>query len=933
MVRMPSAIVLAAALIVVFILNSPEVGNAQIAPTNTATVTGSVVDSTGKPLGNAVVSLKGPRSSSTHADSRGRFVFVGMPVGTYEMTASSSLGTVVQTISIEGDVDVEVQYPAVTAIKTIASVLVGGRFNVTPASITQVSPSAAAFDGVTSWRKIMEKIPGVAQGGLGIGNKVTATYADAPYMPMQISINGTLPYETATLLDNMPVIGSSLSNGTSGVGMGTDLAVYPMNGFDTADVVRGPGANAPSIVDSIGGSFVLHAPGPVTTNHYAFSLSTDPYGGVVANTRVALRQKKLSAVITYGVNDSPGPVEGLGFTTFATAPTTINGMPFSCTGSCATASTFSPIYSGGLVVVNSGLIACCVAYTSAWSVHSGSASLSYAASPAIRADLFYAGQGQEFALPGANNAGNFTPPSGYTGSIAAGSQLFPTSGSNSLGLASFSPFNQAASLFEEKITANVGKGVLRFAALQNNVFLNDTIAPAASATVQLFGGGKICASATPACGSAANPGTATVFNGGTYTITRSAPVSSVFFGTNNRDQMMSYATPLGDYAHAGLSFVKSSYTVPLTVNGAVSVPDAVSLTTRETRFSIGGNPSNKSSLDLSMYFVRANYHVQNPSDPTKATYTDADYSYSAPRLGFVWRPTENIAFRAAAGGGFAEAPLKDLVGSNGLPQPNSSTSPTFYTVSFQNLGLQPEKSFGFDVGADIRFPHNTIVSLDVYRSNLFGQIYSSTALAGTFTGSAGTLPLYVTEFGNLGESRYEGILLDARHETPRGVYWTVSGGLTRGYVVSLPAGFYNTAGSTCNTATNAGCKNQTVVPNINFNGTFAAAIPYAQGLGSIGYRWNRERFVNLIATYYGNNNTYYRPAFVELDANAGIPLMKDSSLLFTLRNITGVYGGGVQLLGGSVLTGAPTIAGQPQALYQQNYGPRTLVLTLKVNTQ
>ena len=30
--------------------------------------------------------------------------------------------------------------------------------------------------------------------------------------------------------------------------------------FETADVVRGPGANAPSIVDSVGGSFVLHAP-------------------------------------------------------------------------------------------------------------------------------------------------------------------------------------------------------------------------------------------------------------------------------------------------------------------------------------------------------------------------------------------------------------------------------------------------------------------------------------------------------------------------------------------------------------------------------------------------------------------------------------------------------------------------------------------------
>src|SRR5208282_6505892 len=91
-------------------------------------------------------------------------------------------------------------------------------------------------------------------------------------------------------------------------GAGVDLSMYPMPLFDTADVVRGPGANAPSIVDSIGGSFVLHSPGAVDHNQYAFSVSTDPYGGIVANAQAAVRWKKLSAVVTYGVNDSPGPL-------------------------------------------------------------------------------------------------------------------------------------------------------------------------------------------------------------------------------------------------------------------------------------------------------------------------------------------------------------------------------------------------------------------------------------------------------------------------------------------------------------------------------------------------------------------------------------------------------------------------------------------------
>ena len=163
--------------------------------------------------------------------------------------------------------------------------------------------------GKTSWRTILEQIPGVAQAGLGNGSYVAAAYPDGPLVPVQISINGALPYETATLLDDMPLIGTSLSTAP---GTGTNLGVYPLNGFDSADVVRGPGANAPSIVDSIGGSFVLHSPGAVDHNQYNFSVSTDPYGGIVANARAAVRWKKLSAVVTYGVNDSPGPLSTAG---------------------------------------------------------------------------------------------------------------------------------------------------------------------------------------------------------------------------------------------------------------------------------------------------------------------------------------------------------------------------------------------------------------------------------------------------------------------------------------------------------------------------------------------------------------------------------------------------------------------------------------------
>jgi outer membrane receptor protein involved in Fe transport len=269
-----------------------------------------------------------------------------------------------------------------------------------------------------------------------------------------------------------------------------------------------------------------------------------------------------------------------------------------------------------------------------------------------------------------------------------------------------------------------------------------------------------------------------------------------------------------------------------------------------------------------MYFANANYHVQNPNDSTGNTYVDQRYTYAAPRLGFVWRPTAAVAVRASAGGGFAEAPLSQLAGSNAI-----YLIGPYYEEVKTNLNLQPERSFGFDLGVDVKLRRSTILSFDVYRSNLYGQLYSSTFANGTYLG----LPLYTVQNGNLGQSRYEGVLLDVRHDVPHGVTWALSGGLTRGYVVSLPAGFYNDPSGPCNFTTamtpdGSPCPNLNIVPGANFNGTFLASIPYAQALASLGYRWNAVKYVDLVGTYYGNNNTYFHPAFVELDGHIGYPL-------------------------------------------------------------
>jgi hypothetical protein len=499
---------------------------------------------------------------------------------------------------------------------------------------------------------------------------------------------------------------------------------------------------------------------------------------------------------------------------------------------------------------------------------------------------------------------------------------------------------------EEKITARLGRGILKLAALQNRVYSAfDTTIPSA-VSMQLYGGGYVCSNASPSC----STGTynLTIFNGETHTLNPVQALLQRNSGSNNRDGMISYETPIGSM-YAGTSLMQSYYNNVFDSSGVYPAfdytfssvsPSAISQTTREFRLFFGGNPSEKTTLDLSMYVVNSQYHVPDPNycaaiytPGADVHYSDTSYTYAAPRVGFVWRPSPAIAVRAAAGGGLAQAPLSAMIGSN---------IPIFFGPGYEsappNFNLQPEKSVAFDLGTDFRLPRNTLLSFDVFRADLHGQLYSYQSVDGTYSGPEGTLPLFVQQYVNLSSSRYEGLLLDLRRDAPRGLSWSVAGALTRGYVISVAPGFYNALGATCDFSTGNNCVNLSVVPGANFNGTYnagvggyggGASVPYAQAHGGIEYTWNTGRSAGLSATYFGNNNSYFRPAFVEVDGN--YPLTKNISLGVAFQNITGIYDGSMQSFNPANFSSVQTIAGLPYALYGQEFGPRTVQLLLRVS--
>jgi len=910
-----------------FLLLFAQTVSAQIAPgmqqsaAQTATITGTVERSDGMPVAGADVRLNGSGARlTTVSDAHGMFSFISVPYGTYHIDVTAkNLGTASRdAIVLKGDITLAIQYTVQTVggLKTIAQVATrssGAQINVTSASIASVMPSEYAFKGNPLWRELLEQVPGVTVGGGQYGGgTVNVVIPDSPFQPIILSINGALPYETSTTFDGMPLSNYTFS---STPGNGVDLSSLPMALFETADVVRGPGANAPSIVDSVGGAFVLHAPGAVEKDSFEASVSNDPYGGYFSNMKAMFRRGKLSGTVVYDFNNSPGPLGSGPFFGGVTFPATINGNDIASGGQLQYVS--NPIYGQCYCIIQTTLVGSGGYQSTAWSQHNGGFGLSYQVAPTITAQVFYAGSQATAAQAGGIDTFLFTPNSSYTGPLAPGSYPGRSVYSTTI------PILESGSLLEEKVTAYLGRGVLRLAALQNYTYSTQLYPYAPPSNVQLYGTGAYCTNLT------CTTTTPFVFTGQTATVTFSS-FTYFFSGRSTNDDLLgSYEMQIGSKSNLGVSFVKSANSAtcfyneagisggtPYSFGGGLPV---VTETTNEFRVHAGTQLSNALSLDSSYYFARGAYHVPDPNNPNQ--WVDSIFPYSAPRLGLTWRMTRDTVLRAAAGGGFALPPLLNLVGANGPPV----CSPTSCTVSLTNINLQPEKSFGFDIGTDMRLRHDTALSADVYRTDLYGQLFQSVNFIGvdpTFH-----LPTYAQEYLNLAHSRFEGVNISLRHDVPRGMYWDAGLGLTRGYIVSVPAGFYDQAGTTCNFATGGGCQNTYAIPNQNFNGEYQSTVPYANGSATFGYRWAAKKYVDIQATYQGNNNAYFQPAFIEFDAHAGYPLTKSFALIATLRNITGIHDQNYQFSTVNPNLIAPSIAGREFPLYPIPYGPRTLIVT------
>ncbi len=112
------------------------------------------------------------------------------------------------------------------------------------------------------------------------------------------------------------------------------------------------------------------------------------------------------------------------------------------------------------------------------------------------------------------------------------------------------------------------------------------------------------------------------------------------------------------------------------------------------------------------------------------------------RFALEFRPNPDLAIRLSAGSGIAPEYLAELSKATGYLGCTVVCGASGITVNYNNPNLVPETSFGYDVGADLRFAdQETFASVDLYMTNLFNHFITALNYSGTTIPFGGILYL------------------------------------------------------------------------------------------------------------------------------------------------------------------------------------------------
>ena len=902
--------------------------------TATGNVTGVITDQSQQPVAGVSIEVSGAVLKRTTTDAAGSFEIDELPSGSYRINITKGGFTPLQdsvTVTAGANTVAKLQLTpaALNSIKEIGRVSVSragaNALNTSTAAVATISGSTFIDQGQLNVNHALNELPGVQIGvgshfaGDGNANSSSPIFTGIP------QLRGSLPYETASLIDGHPI-----SIGAFGTFNPVFLNPYVLQ--DT-EIVKGPGASAPNINYAIGGTVNFRTLEPTLAVHQSADFGVDQFGGQNANLRATgtVGGGKLGYALDYAAQGTKGvdrgfdPLDPVNIYSGAL----INGRLI-CAGvananSCFPTETKIP---GTPYAAQSNLFAplaaCCPQVPMESSSRNELAKLRYSFAPSTSLTFTYLGgqvRGSAFAADLYTYPNYFFgPPAGYTGLPAAGAPLFDDSQGDS-------ELDINANLYATEFRTALGPVTFNaryyVAGVDTaNLELGNGPTPG-SGTVfgNLYGGVPI--------GTDINP---TIFTGQVGTVT----LLNSYVGVRTYDKLNGFT------AEADLPVAGNVYSVSYDTVATKSSANTIGGTDTPINVPPGSGQKFQTimlrgqfELLPSLQATLSNYATSYTDHYTQdfgVTFLDSFHAYDAPRLSFAWRPSRDTAVRAATG--FSIAPPYINLLTNSLPGPDRNP-PTYFKVTNNAGDVKPETAFGWDLGADRRIGGETVVSADVYETTLHDQFLSTQSLSATpyvlppgnsLGDPAGTYPLYITQTQNLGHSRYEGVELSVHRDPRVGVGFKLQGSLQRAYAYDLPPGFYDTAAGP-NTA------NLGIFANENFQGAgqgynslSPSRVPYSQGYAEINRRGVNGSYFLVGVTYYGNNNSYNEPPFGVVNASFRQPIEKHAALLFAITNVTSAYSAFRFNIYGGIPT--PLVNGQLGLTAGNIIGPSTASVTL-----
>lgn len=898
---------------------------AQSEPVRSGTISGAVVTTDATPVSGASVVLEGVSRQTTSTDARGTFRFDAVAPGVYALTivkagfTSARQENVVVTAGSTATLSIPLTASGFSSLRQIGRVSTSApgraQINTSPGALAVLSNQTFVDQGQQQVTKILNETPGIVASRTSVANSASQA---SPVIPQ---IRGALPYETETLVDGHPVsVGAN--------GYFSPLYLNPAL-LQDVEIAKGPGVFGTDINYAIGGSVNYRTLEPTRTFQAAVDLGLDNYAGTSPSVRItgSTPTHVVDYAFAYALNGTPGPLRdyrvagsqvplvygGAALNADGTAPWFVNGRGYAGFPEGIGPSK-TPQYAGlpGQAYFAQPFYVCCSTVNTQYLARAELAKLRFNISQQTALTLSYLGAQSTSDQTGAQansvspllsggDFSTFTPPQGYTGTVAAGTAI-------PFDLAAYLPLYNSIqqSLFQSELRSAIGKTTVlaRYYAGTNNQFTysyskptNESFAGNAWGGVALCSVGVAFNFATKACADGSAP-TPTFFNGQPTSFTSGPAQQTTLTQDHLRGYSLELDEPVGDNFFTTLAFDRSHHD---SLNDVYSPVQGV----------IGYQLAPGSGQQFTTILARAqlaltrrltatigNYAIQYASHYSGdggATFSDSTRSFDAPRLAFSWRPNVDVAWRLAAGSSIAPPYINLVSAPAQVPQPDSVPA-SYFNLNTNSGAIKPETAFGYDLGFDKRIARSMSLSTDLYLTNLHDMFLPSTFQQGTFASAASNgvaLPLYIRQTRNLAFARYEGIEVALQNAPLAGWGFKLQGTLQRGYPYDLPAGFYDTAAGpyTTNLAVISGANFQP--SGLGYNGVGASGlvgrVPYSTGYGELNFRAPHGFYGNLGLTYFGSNNGYNRPAFGVVSAALRVPLAPEVSLQVTGDNLTGAY--------------------------------------------